>query len=174
MNGALQQSLAALPARQLNLLAIGAVAIVTALVWTLAIRAPLGALRVQQVQLAALAASGAGAAAPQAPLAAAVPPAPVVAPAPLELIAAVSASARASGIAVGSATPGPERSVAGMHLQTLDIEASGSYAAILDWLGAIEAAQPAVGFTRLSLRPAQDDVRTIQLQLGTYAQESKP
>lgn len=172
MNQALQQSLAAMPARQLNLIAAGLIAIAAALAWTLAIRAPLAALRIQQVQLAALAAANPGNAAPPASLTAA--PAAAPAPAPLDLIAAVSASAHANGVTVGSATPGVERSVAGMHLQTLDLEASGSYAAILGWLGAIEADQAAVGFTRLSLRPAQDEARTIQLQLGTYAQEVKP
>jgi type II secretory pathway component PulM len=169
-------TLAAMPARQLNMLAIGIVAIAVALAWTLALRAPLTALRLQQVRLAGLSAAAAGTgAAPQAAAvsAAALQP-PPAAPAPLDLIAAVSASARAAGLAVGSAVPGPERSVAGLRQQTLDIEASGDYSAILAWLDDIEARQGAVGITHLELRPAPDEPRRqVQLQLATYGAEGK-
>lgn len=173
MKPALLQSLAAMPARQLNLVAIGTVAIAAALVWTLAIRAPLAALRQQQLRVAALQASRGPVPAPSVlPAAALEPPPP--APAPLALIAAVSASARDAGLAVSGAVPGPERSVAGLRQQTLDIEASGGYGAILGWLDGIEAGQPAVGITRLALRaaPASPD-RIVQLQLGAYTAETK-
>jgi type II secretory pathway component PulM len=173
-----RQTLAAMPARQLNLAAIGAVAVVAALLWTLAIRAPLAAMRQRQVQLAALtAARAASAPLPAAPLPAApagAVTAPPAAPAPLALIAAVSASARDAGLAVGGAVPGAQHDVAGLHQQTLDIEASGGYGAILDWLADIEARQPAVGFTRLSLRAAPDEPRRlVQLQLAAYGDEAK-
>jgi hypothetical protein len=176
-----RQTLAAMPARQLNLAAIGAVAVVAALLWTLAIRAPLAAMRQRQVQLAALTAARAAAPLPAAPLPAPLPAAPAgavtappAAPAPLALIAAVSASARDAGLAVGGAVPGAQHDVAGLHQQTLDIEASGGYGAILDWLADIEARQPAVGFTRLSLRAAPDEPRRlVQLQLAAYGDEAK-
>jgi len=176
MTPTLRKALAAMPARQLNLVAIGAVAIAAALMWALAIRAPLAALRQQQVRLAALHATQ-----PNAPLpagAAAVssaelPPLPP-APGPLALIAAAGAGARAAGLTVGAAMPGPERSVAGMRLQTLDIEASGSYGAILAWLDDIETRQPAVGIVRLNLRAAKEEPRRmVQLQLGAYGEEAK-
>jgi type II secretory pathway component PulM len=172
-----RQTLAAMPARQLNLVAIGAVAVVAALLWTLAIRAPLAAMRQRQVQLAALTAARAASAPLPAPLPAApagAVSAPPAAPAPLALIAAVSASARDAGLAVGGAVPGAQHDVAGLHQQTLDIEASGGYGAILDWLADIEARQPAVGFTRLSLRAAPDEPRRlVQLQLAAYGDEAK-
>jgi len=174
MKPTLQQSLAAMPARQLNLIAAGIVAIAAALVWTLAIRTPLAALRLQQAQLASLTASRA-AVMPGAPAmpATALPP-PPEAPAPLALIAAVGASARAAGLSVGGAVPGAERSVAGLRQQTLDIEAGGSYGAILAWVDDIEATQPAVGVTRLVLHPAPEEPRRlVQLQLGAYTAESK-
>jgi len=175
MKPGFQQALAALPARQLNLLAIGIVAIAAALAWTLAIRAPLAAMRLQQAQLNSLRSSAAGAGV--APLAAAAPAdlgAVPAAPAPLDLIAAVSASARDAGLVVAGAVPGPERSVAGLRQQTLDIQASGGYGAILGWLDDIEARQPAVGFTQLSLRPAPEEPRRLlQLQLGAYGTEAK-
>ena len=188
MTPSLRQALAALPARQLNLVAIGAVAIVAALMWTLAIRAPLAALRQQQVRLVALRAAQANAPAPlpagspaagspaagsPAAGSAAFPPLPA-APAPLALIAAAGASARAAGLTVGGAVPGAERSIAGLRQQTLDIEASGSYGAILEWLDGIEARQPAVGIVRLNLRAAPEEARRlVQLQLGAYGTEAK-
>jgi len=181
MKPGFQQALAALPARQLNLLAIGIVAIAAALAWTLAIRAPLAALRLQQAQLTSLRGSAAVAsmapvAAPVAAIAPADPgaaPAPA-APAPLDLIAAVSASARDAGLVVAGAVPGPERSVAGLRQQTLDIQASGGYGAILGWLDDIEARQPAVGIIRLELRAAPEEPRRLlQLQLGAYGVEAK-
>jgi hypothetical protein len=103
MTPSLQKALAAMPARQLKLVAVGIVAIAAALAWTSAIRAPLAALRQRSLQL----------------------------------------------------------------------EASGSYAAILDWLAAIEARQPAVAVTRLALRAQEDGRRQVQLQLGVYSEEGK-
>lgn len=175
MTPALRQALAAMPARQLNLVAIGAVAIAAALVWTLAIRAPLAALRQQRLQLASLQAAPAPMPAPAMPAGGGEQtmalPTP---PAPLALIAAVSASARDAGLVVGGAMPGPERNLAGLRQQTLDIEASGGYGAILDWLDGIEAHQPAVGITRVSMRAAQEAPRrVVQLQLGAYGAEAK-
>ena len=169
-----QRSLAAMPARQLNLLAIGAVAIIAALALS-AVRAPLANLRAQQARLAAL-----NAAPPQftpstptAPVATA--PKPVAMPTPLALIGAVSASARAAGVSVASAVPGAETTVAGLRRQTLDVEASGSYGAILDWIAAIEAEQPAVGVVRLELRPAPDEPRRqVHLQLAAYSTGGQP
>ena len=184
MTLSLRQALAALPARQLNLVAIGAVAIVAALMWTLAIRAPLAALRQQQIRLvslrvaqanapAPLTAGSPAAGSPAAGSPAALPPLPA-APAPLALIAAAGASARAAGLTVGGAVPGAQRSIAGLRQQTLDIEASGSYGAILEWLDGIEARQPAVGIVRLNLRAAPEEARRlVQLQLGAYETEAK-
>ena len=176
MTPSLRPALAAMPARQLNLVAIGTVAIAAAQMWTLAIRAPLAALRQQQVRLAALQPAQAHAPAPlPAGAAAALPPLPPLpsAPAPLALIAAAGAAARTAGLTVGGAVPGPERSIAGLREQTLDIEASGSYGAILEWLDGIETHQPAVGIVRLNLRAAQEEPRrVVQLQLGAYEAEA--
>lgn len=167
------QTLAAMPARQLNMIAIGSVAIVALLVWTLALRAPLAALRQQQARLAGLAAAAPGAvlSTVAGPVAAPQPPA---APSPLELIAAVGAGARAAGLTLGGAVPGAERNVAGLRQQTLDVDAGGDYGAILGWLDDIEARQPAVGITRLELRPAPDEPRRlVRLQLAAYGAEGK-
>jgi len=175
MTPALRQALAAMPARQLNLIAAGFVAIAAMLMWTLAIRAPLALMRTQQAQLASLAAAQAVPAAARPGDTPAALPALPAAPAPLALIAAVSASARAAGLSVGGAVPGPERMVAGLRQQTLDIEAGGSYGAILGWLDDIEARQPAVGITRIALRAAEEEPhRLVQLQLGAYGAAEQP
>jgi type II secretory pathway component PulM len=174
MTPSLQKALAALPARQLNLIAVGIVAIAAALAWTLAIRAPLAGLRQQKARLAVLEADRVRVAGLRAAAAGfdAAPPLPA-APAPLELVAAVSGSAHDAGLAVAVATPGAERSVAGLRQRSLQLEASGSYAAILDWLAAIEARQPAVAVTKLALRGQEDGRRQVQLQLGAYSEEGK-
>lgn len=174
MTPQLQKALAAMPARQLNLVAIGVVAIAAALMWTLAIRAPLTALRQQKARLSVLEAERARNAVPDPAGGAEAPPLPQ-APQPLELVAAVSDSARDAGLLVAAATPGGERTVAGLRQRTLDVEASGTYAGILGWLDAIEARQPAVAVTRIELRAAPEDGRhQVQLQLGAYAAEGQP
>lgn len=174
MTPSLRKALAAMPARQLKLIAAGIVAIAAALAWTVAIRAPLAALRQQKARVAVLEAERASTAALRTAAAGldAAPPLPA-APAPLELVAAVSGSAHDAGLAVAVATPGAERSVAGLRQRSLQLEASGSYAAILDWLAAIEARQPAVAVTRLALRAQDDGRRQVQLQLGAYSAEGK-
>jgi hypothetical protein len=169
-----EQVLAAMPARQLNLLACGAVLIAAALAWTLAIRAPLAALRLQRAQLASLqAASPAPATGPaQAPPTAVAPLPP--APAPLDLIAAVGNGARETGLIVASAVPGAEGIVAGMRQHTLQVDASGGYGAIVHWLAATEAEQPAVGILRVELRAAPEgSARHAQVQFAAYGTEAK-
>lgn len=172
-----QRSLAALPARQLNLLAIGAIAIAAAMALT-AIRAPLAKLRAQQVRLAALSAtaSTASSSGPGAALhSPAAAPKPAAAPTALALIAAVSAGARENGVTVARAAPGPEREVAGLRQQTLDVDAAGSYADLLRWIAAIEAKQPAVGIVRLELQATPEGMqRLARLRLGAYSAGSQP
>jgi len=185
MKPGIRAALAALPARQLNLMAIGAVLIALALAWSVGLRAPLAAHAKQRKALAALEARAATARtnAP-APAAAAAAPAsaasaasakPPVAPAPLALIAAVSRSAADAGVTVSAAAQGPRQQVAGLRLHTLDISADGSYGAILAWLADIEASQPTVGIVQLTLAPDDaGDRRRISLQLAIYDTETTP
>lgn len=174
----IRAALAALPARQLNLLAIGVVAIALTLAWSAGLRAPLAAHAQQRRALATLEADASGASAAAMPPAAATPTAaaaPAIAPAPLALIASVSRSAARTGVSVSSAAQGGQQQVAGLRLHTLDISARGSYAAILAWLADIEASQPTVGILQLTLAPEPDgDKRTIWLQLAIYDSEEKP
>jgi type II secretory pathway component PulM len=171
MNPRLQHMLAALPARQLNLILVGVVLIVAMLAWSVALRAPLAAWRQQGAVLAALEASApaAQAATTAPPVAPAAPVQAVAVPQPLDLIAAVSRSARKTGVAISSAAQGQQPNVAGLRLQMLDIAASGSYGAVLAWLADIEATQPAVGINGFELQPgATGSERQIRLQLAIY------
>lgn len=178
MKPQLMQTLAALPARQLNLLAVGVVLIAAALAWSVGLRGPLAAYRLQSQTLATLqAAAGAptpAAAAHPAP-AAAVAPQPKPAPAPLVLIGAISRSAARAGVAVSSAAQGAQYQLADLRVHTLDVAASGSYGAILDWLAEIEASQPAVGIVQLKLQPeATGEQRSVKLQLAIYDSGEQP
>jgi type II secretory pathway component PulM len=178
MSPKLRDVLAALPARQLNLIVGGVLVIALLLAWTLGLRAPLAAYRQHKAALATLEAASANnpVAAPLAAPGAVIPPtvAPI-APEPLALIAAVSHSASQSGVAVSSAAQGVARTVGGVRLLTVDITASGSYAAILDWLAAIERQQPTVGINALTLEAPEDtDERSATLQLVIYDTGTPP
>lgn len=179
MKPPIHEALAALPARQLNLLAIGLVCIALALAWSVGLRGPLAAYRQQSAALAALETSLAGAPAARPDAAATAGPAPAVtpapAPAPLALIAAVSASAARAGVAVSAAAQGAQYPLANLQVHLLDITASGNYTAIVDWLADIEASQPAVGVVQLALLPgATAETRTIRLQLAIYDMGDAP
>ncbi|TWI69760.1 type II secretion system (T2SS) protein M subtype b [Pseudoduganella lurida] len=174
MNARWKTALAALPARQLNLLVAGAIAIAAALAWTVALRAPLANFKAQRATLVTLQATAAATAAQPrlAPLAAgaAAAAAPAAAPDPLALIGAVSRSAALAGVGVSSAAQGAEQTAGGLHLQVLDIAATGSYAGIQAWLEDIEHSQPAVGILQLELRPDETGQhRHVKLQLAIYS-----
>ncbi len=179
MNERLHAALAALPARQLNLLCVGVVAIAAMLAWTAGLRGPLATYRQQRAALTALELSAAA-----MPVTGAVPaPArdaaqPVAAPAPLALVAAVSRSARLAGVEVASAAQGPERTVAGLRQHVIDIAATGGYGDILAWLDDIERTQPAAGIVQLGLHPGDGGDgggrRKVTLQLAIYAPADRP
>jgi len=176
MSPKLRDLLAALPARQLNLVVGGAVVIALLLAWTLALRAPLAAYRQHKAALAALEAAGTATpgAAPTTTSHAAITPAPAP-PEPLALIAAVSHSAAAADVAVLSAAQGTQRTVGGVRLLTVEIVASARYTALLDWLAAIERQQPTVGIHQLTVEVADDtDDRAITLQLVIHDTGTPP
>lgn len=176
MNASLRSALGALPARQLNLVCIGIVAIAAMLAWSAGVRAPLAAWRQQRAALTALQATAATMATPRTgavPVAAVgQPPAP---PTPLALVGAASEAAKLAGVAVSSAAQGADRPVAGLRQQTVDIVAAGSYPAIQAWLADIERTQPAVGIARLALQPGDTGAqRKVTLQLAIYGPVSAP
>lgn len=176
MNARLRTALAALPARQLNLLCIGVVAIAAMLAWTACVRGPLLAWRQQRAALVALHASAGAAAAMRAAAAPAAaagqPPAP---PTVLALIGALDRGAKLAGVTVTSAAQGTELTVAGLRQQVVDVSAVGGYAAIHAWLDDIERTQPAVGIVQLQLLPGDaGGQRKATLQLAIYGPPSQP
>lgn len=176
MSPKLRDLLAALPARQLNLIVGGAIVIALLLAWTLALRAPLAAYWQHKAALVALEAAGTATpgAVPPMGFPAAITPAPAP-PEPLALIAAVSRIAAASDVAVLSAAQGAQRTVGGVRLLTVEIVASARYTALLDWLAAIERQQPTVGIHQLTVEAADDtDDRAITLQLVIHDTGTPP
>lgn len=176
MSARLRTALGMLPARQLNLLCIGIVAIAAMLAWSAGVRAPLAAWRQQRAALTALQAA---AAAIPAVRTGPVPPAavgrPILPPTPLVLIGAASEAARLNGVAVSSAAQGAEQSVAGLRQQTVDIAAIGTYQAIQAWITELERSQPTVGIVRLAMQPGQAGAqRKVMLQLAIYGPPSAP
>lgn len=160
MNDTVYAALARMPARQLHLLAAGIVAIAAMGTWTLAVRAPWMTLRTVQARLVATPAAPASAAA--APRAAApaltqlerAAAARAAGPdSALGLIGAIDASARRHGVAVTAAQPLPVRTVAGLRELPLDVQASGTYAALQAWLAAIERDLPAAALGQVDLQP---------------------
>lgn len=176
MNPRIHAMLAALPARQLNLILVGLVLVVAMLAWSLGLRGALAEYRQLKLTLATLEAAGPGPNPPPAALPAApAADAAVVAPAPLALIAAVSHSAAAAGVTVSSAAQGPRLTVGTIVMHTIEIEANGSYDAIVRWLAGIEAGQPAVGVIQLELQPdAAGARRHLRLQLAIYDTGAMP
>jgi type II secretory pathway component PulM len=175
MSERLRTALAALPARQLNLLCIGVVAIAAMLAWTACVRGPLVAWRQQGAALAALRASATAPAATRAAEAAAAAALPAAPPTPLALIGALGHAAKPAGVTVTSAAQGGERTVAGLRQQTVDVTATGAYGAILAWLDGIERTQPAVGIVQLELQPGDaGGQRKATLQLAIYGPPSQP
>lgn len=179
MNARLHSALAALPARQLNLLCIGVVAIAAMLAWSAGVRAPLAAWRQSRAALTVLqdtAAAMAGVQPGTVPVAGSAQPAPPPAvPTPLALIGAVSEGARLAGVTVSSAAQGPERPMAGLHQQAIDITTTGTYPALQTWLADIERTQPTVGIVQLDLQPGTAGAqRKAVLQLAIYGPPSPP
>lgn len=177
MNPRTRAMLAALPARQLNLILVGLVLIAAMLAWSLGLRGALAEYRQLKLTLATLEAAGPG---PNQPPAAPLPAAPAAdapatAPAPLALIAAVSHSAAQAGVTVSSAAQGPRLTVGPVAMHTIEIEANGSYEAIMAWLDGIETRQPAVGVIQLELQPdAAGTRRHLRLQLAIYDTGAMP
>jgi len=179
MSDQLYSTLARMPARQLRLMAGGVLAIALMATWALALRAPWQALRAAQTRLAAA-----------APVIATVPtPVPVPAanasdraaarPAGpttvLALIGALDASARRNGVAVTATAPLPIRVVAGLSEVPLDVQASGTYAALQAWLADIGREVPTAAVGRIDLLPGSaPDRRAARVHVALYLAAVQP
>lgn len=176
----LMASLAGMPARQLNLLLGGVLAVVLALLWTFALRAPLAALRAQQAEVARTApAVNPAASALQLPalearvaaLTASVgaPTGATIGAMQLGLIGGVERAATRHGVVLRSAAPGPERIVATFSEVAIDVEAAGSYQALVAWLSEIESGAGALSVVSFELRAGDSpQQRIIKIRLAAY------
>lgn len=188
MNASLIRKAAALPARQLHLMGGGLLLIVAAALWFYALRAPLAALRAvraEQAQLALVASDPRLLAAQlevlesdTTALARRVEAGPSAAPAQalVRLVGELGKLAQAQGVTLHGVTPSPEEAVLAFTQSGFDAEASGSYAALLAWMGAIERAQPNLAVAGFDMRPAETPGQVaMKIRIAAYRpQESKP
>jgi len=141
---------AAIPARQLHLMAGGVLLVVAAGLWSYALRAPLAALRIVRAEQAKLETAAGDPRLLAAQLAAldadtrslekrigGVAGRSATQQA-IGLLGEIDALAQVHGIRLHGTQPAPERQVLSFTQAGFDIEASGSYAALLAWMQAIE------------------------------------
>lgn len=179
---------AALPARQLHLMGAGLLLITAAALWFYALRTPLTALRVvraEQEQLAfggndprLLAAQldvldtdtqalvkrlGAGPGQPSAQLM-------------VGLMGKLGTLAREKGVTLHGVAPLPEETALVFTRIAFNAEVTGSYAALLALMGAIERAQPNLSIAGFEMRPSGSPGQVdMKIRIAAYRpQESTP
>jgi Tfp pilus assembly protein PilO len=189
MMARLTRAFAAMPARQLHLLGGGLLLILAASLWTLALRAPLAQLRSVRAEhvrldtgdadptlLAAQLAQverdivtlsarlGLGAAHPAA------------AQMLVALVGDVNRLALVHGISVTGVTPAPDGQTMVFNQVGFTVDATGSYAALLAWMAAIEAEQANIAIVGFEMQPAKTAGQIhITIRIAAYRpQEGTP
>lgn len=162
------KTLGALPARQLHLIGAGLLLVLAAGLWTYGLRAPLTQLRAVRAEQQRLQAGGAD----PRPLAAQLAQldADIVAvstrmglgaahPAPatmlVTLMGDVNRLALAHGITVNAVTPSQDVQTMVFDQVGFELDANGSYTALLAWMAAIEAAQVNIAIAGFEMEPAK-------------------
>jgi Tfp pilus assembly protein PilO len=192
VNAALIRKAAALPARQLHLLGGGLLLVVAAALWFYTLRAPLAtlrAVRAEQAQLdlsahdpRLLAAQLAALASDTEALGKRFGIAPTAAPAAaptqvlVRLVGELGKLAQARGVTLHGIVPAPEETIFAFTQAGFDAEASGTYAALLAWMSAIEGAQPNLAVASFEMRPAAAPGQVaMKIRIAAFRpQESKP
>jgi hypothetical protein len=188
MKLALSAALARMPARQLTLGLRALQAIAAALLWALALRAPLATLALQAEQRAQLAANRfdrgqlerqRAALALRLAALGRLPGQPS-AQAGLDqlqatLIGAVERAAARHGVRLSGASPGPTRKLALFHEVSFEVGASGSYPGLLEWLVEIERTLPTLAILRFDLRGGTTPgPLEMKIRLAAYLVEEAP
>jgi Tfp pilus assembly protein PilO len=182
MTPALNDALARMPARQLRLIMGGLLAVMAAVVWTLLLRQPVATLRLQAAERARLELVERNPAAQQKELAALerasqqmiarlAPPAARASTQQFQsaLIGELDLAAARHGVRLAGATPGQVRTVARMREVPFDLEASGSYQALLEWMAEIERSQANLAILRFELRPADTTgLLAMKIRVSAY------
>lgn len=181
---------AALPARQLHLMGGGLLLVAGAAFWFYGMRAPLAALRTvraEQAQLAlaagnpqllaaqlAVLATDTGALAKR--LGAGAGPAQPPAQLLVGLMGELGALARDKGVTLHGVTPAPEEAALGFTRIGVNAEVTGSYAAVLAWVGAIEHARPNLSIAGFEMRRAKTAGQVdVSIRIAAFLpQENKP
>lgn len=188
MNAALIRKAAALPARQLHLMGVGLLLIVAAAFWFYALRAPLAALRAvraEQAQLdlgandprllaaqLAVLASDTDTLARRFGATSASAPTQVL----VRLVGELGKLAQEKSVTLHGVVPAPEQTVLSFTQAGFDAEASGTYAALLAWMSAIERAQPNLAIAGFEMHPADIPGQVaMKIRIAAFRpQESKP
>jgi len=175
MNEELVRRAAAVPPRQLHLVGIGLLLVVAAALWFYGLRAPLAELRAVRAEqarfdsvagdpralVAQLAALGADAGRLDTRLGAARGRG--ASQQVVELVADIGALAQAHGVTLHVATPAPEEQVLAFVQSAVDADVSGSYAALLAWMAAVEDARPNLAIAGFDMQasktPGQVDMK---------------
>ena len=180
MKAPLMAAVARMPARQLNMLLAGVLAIVLALLWTFALRAPLAALRLQRAERARMELAAGQPARTAQQLAALSAQVGALERAlgrdggagsqlQLRLIGEVDRAAARHGVLLRSAAPGPARTVATFTETSIDVEAAGSYRALVAWLREIDAGAGPLSIVSFDLRAGDGAAqRIIKIRLAAY------
>jgi uncharacterized membrane protein len=181
MNANLIRKAAALPARQLHLIGAGLVLVACAALWFYALRAPATALRTIRAEHARLKQAGSDPQLLAAQLAAldtgnaalahqlGNAPAGLATPLLLQLIGDVSKLATAHHVKLLVASPAAEQKTLVFEQFGIDAEASGPYASLLAWLGAIEQSRPDIAIDSFQMGVAEAPGQVhIKLRIAVY------
>lgn len=182
-------ALARMAPRQLQLLLAGVLAILAALLWTFAIRAPLATLKAQQTERTRLESAGAD------PRRAALEEIALTSQiaaiegqlglqgqrlgaeqARIRLIDGVQASAGRHAVTLRSVTPAPARMLARFEELPVDVQANGSYAAVQAWLHELDGAAPTAAVLSFDMAAGvQASERLVNVKVAVYQlQEAAP
>jgi len=169
------RGLAAMPARQLHLMAGGLLLIVAAALWFYALRVPLAALRAVRAERAQLEAAGSNPRPLAAQLTALETETRTLAsrfgaggtqPATQQMVGLVreiSTLAQARGIQLRGVTPAPDEQVLAFTQIGFDAEVSGSYAALLAWMTDLERSSSRLSIAGFEMQtgkvPGQVDMK---------------
>jgi hypothetical protein len=94
----------------------------------------------------------------------------------VRLVGELGKLAQANSVTLHGIVPAPEETVLSFTQAGFDAEASGTYAALLAWMGAIERAQPNLAIAGFEMRPAEAPGQVaMKIRIAAFRpQESKP
>jgi Tfp pilus assembly protein PilO len=177
---------AALPARQLHLLGGGVLVITAAALWFYGLRAPLANLRTVRAEQATLEVAAGDPRLLAAQLAAidkdtralaqragGLPGGP--ARQAVGLLGEIGTLAQLHGVRLHGTQPAPERQLLSLTQTGFDIDASGSYAALLAWVQAIEQSPAGLSVAGFDMHAAQTPGQVdMKIRIAAFRpQESK-